>query len=275
MTALARSSRRLGTFCSLGLLLISSSVVAESATPLSPAPSPPVAPTPPPPPPEPPQSPTQTPTTPPTSTKPADPKTPPNAPEADDEPASEQEQTAPPRKPTRRHTALEAKLTLKVKSPEETRAKLEALVLKRGGFPILVTNRAMELKAPPEHMSTLLEFVAAQGILIDKTLEREDLTLEVNKLEGELKSKRAILAELRSFFDQSNVAATLQIETSMTELVQELERVKGQLRVLHDRSRWAVIHIAFEFRERQKVNYAKSEFEWLNTVDLDRFLETF
>ena len=63
--------------------------------------------------------------------------------------------------------------------------------------------------------------------------------------------------------------------SGMTALVTELEGVKGALRVLYDRARWAVVKVDFDTAERQHTNYVNSQFEWLNSVNLERFLEEF
>jgi hypothetical protein len=117
--------------------------------------------------------------------------------------------------------------------------------------------------------------IGKAGLVLEKTLSREDLSLQIARLEGQLESKRSILAELRGFFDTSVVAATLAIETNMNQLVTELEVVKGQLRVLHDRASLVRIEIDFQFKERDRVTEVVSPFEWLNTVDLQRFIEDF
>lgn len=177
--------------------------------------------------------------------------------------------------PGERRTHTQAAITLKVLNQTEARQKVEAAAKALGGFPTLVSDTELRLKVPPQHLSTLLDQVSAEGLVIEKSLTREDLTLELAKLEGQLASKHAILAELRSFFDGSDVAATLQIERSMTDLVNELEAVKGALRVLRDRSTWASVHVSFQFRERQRLESVTSQFDWLNTVNLERFLGEF
>lgn len=177
--------------------------------------------------------------------------------------------------PDERRTHTQAAITLKVLNQTEARQKVEAAAKAMGGFPTLVSDTELRLKVPPRQLSTLLDQISAEGLVIEKSLTREDLTLELAKLEGQLESKHAILAELRSFFDGSDVAATLQIERSMTDLVNELEAVKGALRVLRDRSTWASVHVSFQFRERQRIESVTSEFDWLNTVNLERFLGEF
>jgi hypothetical protein len=174
-----------------------------------------------------------------------------------------------------RQSAIAATLVLKVSSPTETVAELRQYVATLGGFPSLITNTALVLKLPPEHLSAALTRIGKAGLVMEKSLTREDLSLEIAKLEGQLESKRAILAELRRFFDTSDVAATLAIEKNMTALVVELESVKGRLRVLRERAQWVVIHVRFQFKPRDRITRVASPFEWLNTVDLDRFLTEF
>ena len=174
-----------------------------------------------------------------------------------------------------RRTALVSRMLLKVINPVDARTVLSEEAAKIGGFPILVTDSEIYLKVPPRKMSAMLEVAAKEGLVVEKSLDRKDLTQEIAQLEGQLKSKRKILAKLRGFFDDSNVQATLRIEQTMTDLVTEIERVKGQLRVARDRAQWAVIEIYFEFRQRDRIIYVNSPFEWLNTVNLDHFLEEF
>jgi hypothetical protein len=174
-----------------------------------------------------------------------------------------------------RPTAVEARMVVKVKSADDARKAILAGVAALGGYASLITDNALDLKVPPEHLPAVLTLISAQGMVLDKTLGRTDLTLDIATLNGQLKSKRAILSELRDLFDGSDVSATLQIERSMNDLVTELEGVKGRLRVATDRARWAVVHVNFDFYSEQRIQYVESQFEWLNSVQLDRFLGEF
>lgn len=176
---------------------------------------------------------------------------------------------------TDRRTALVSRMVLKVVNPDDVRAKLAAAVREAGGFPVLVADDRLELKLPPERLDAFLKQVAGEGLVLEKTLERQDLTLEIAQLDGQLEAKRAVLARLRGFFDDSGVQGTLRIEQTMTELVTEIEQVKGRLRVLEERARFALVEISFRFKQRDRLIYVQSPFDWLNTVNLDRFLGEF
>jgi len=174
-----------------------------------------------------------------------------------------------------RMTALVSRMVVKVVSTVEARAGLLEDAAQLGGFHTLMSDGRLVLKVPPAALNRMIDEIGERGIVLEKTLEREDLTQEIAALEGQLRSKREVLVRLRGFFDDSGVAATLRIERSMTDLVQEIERVRGRLRVLRERSRWARIEIDFEFPERDRIIYVSSPFEWLNSVGLDQFLRGF
>lgn len=174
-----------------------------------------------------------------------------------------------------RETAVTSRVVLKVVHPDEVRRAILDAVEPRGGFPVLVTDEQLVLKVPPPRLGEVLALLSEHGLLIEKTLAREDLTQRVAQLEAQLRSKREIFQRLRTLVDDSDVQATLEIERNMAGLVREMESIKGQLRVQRERARWARVEVAFNFRDRQKLVYVRSPFEWLNTVDLKRFHREF
>ncbi len=174
-----------------------------------------------------------------------------------------------------RATAITARMTLKVVHPDQVRAELIARVKDKKGFPILITDRALHLKVPPQHVPDLLRFASKKGTVLAKSMTRKDRTQIIAQLEGRVRSKTGILRRLRGFIDDSNVSATLQIERSMTRLVNELEKVRGQLRVERERARFATLAISFNYQRRGRISYVHSPFSWLNTVDINRFLREF
>ncbi len=178
-------------------------------------------------------------------------------------------------KPAARATAITARLTLKVVHPDKVRAELIALVRAKKGFPTLMTDHALHVKLPPEHVAELLRVASTKGTVLAKSMTRKDRTETIAQLEGRVRSKMGILGRLRGFIDDSNVAATLQIERSMTQLVNELESTRGKLRVERERARFASVAISFNYQRRGRISYVHSPFSWLNTVDINRFLREF
>ena len=172
-------------------------------------------------------------------------------------------------------SALTAAMVLKVVNPDDAGAAIEAASKKMNGYMSYLDSRTIVVKVPPSKLHQMMSFVVEQGYVVEKTLTREELSQEIAELEGRLKSKLEILGRLRGFFNDSDAVATLEIEQTMTGLVMEIEQVKGRLRVLNDRADWAVLNVSFTFRERDRVVYVTSPFEWLNAADLTGFIDRF
>ncbi len=177
--------------------------------------------------------------------------------------------------PAPRQTALTAKLVLKVVHASEVRAAVLKEVDALGGFPTLVTDQQLTLKVPPKKLQEVLRLVAAKGVALEKALARHDLTGSIAQQEARLRSKVDIFRRLRKLVDDSDVGATLLIEKQMSALVIEMERLRGRLRVEHERARFAVVNVSFQFRQREKLVYVHSPFDWVNSVDLGRFHANF
>ncbi len=174
-----------------------------------------------------------------------------------------------------RLTAITATMVLKVVHPEDVRKAAIEKVQSLHGHASLVTNTELYLRVPPEHLNAVLESLLASGTALDKSLQRVDRTEYIAQLEAKLKSKREIFQRLRTFIDDSNVQATLKIERSMTALVAELEALKGDLEVERAGVELATLQINFQFHQQDRIAYVKSPFDWLNSVDLARFLAEF
>jgi hypothetical protein len=174
-----------------------------------------------------------------------------------------------------RATAAKAELVLKVVHPDDARKAIIARAEAAGGHVALATNERLTLKVPPASVTDLMAVAASRGIVLERSLTREDVTEPIAELEGRQRSKEEMLARLRPLLKDSSTAATLDVERTMTTIVEELEAAKGQLRVLRDRARFAVLDISFQFHRKERIERTHSPFEWLNSVDLDQFLGGF
>ncbi|MBM4343048.1 MAG: DUF4349 domain-containing protein [Deltaproteobacteria bacterium] len=159
----------------------------------------------------------------------------------------------------------------------EMEGRDEELVDKRtvGGWPILVTDTDLHLEVPQDVLAATVDELAAAGIVLQKSLQRVDLTEQIAQLQAKLKSKREILERLRSFFADSDTHSTLRIEQSMTQLVVEIEHLQGELNVAESSARMAHVQVSFQYHQKQRITYVRSPFEWLNTLDIDRFVAEF
>ncbi len=174
-----------------------------------------------------------------------------------------------------RQTAIDATLALKVAHPDQVRRQVLELTKQAGGYPTLVSDGRLDLRVPPQQVEALLTQFSQTGLVLGRTLQRSDRTEVIADLQARLRTKRDIFQRLRAFLDDSNVAATLKVERSMTALVSDLERLRSELEVEEANVRNASVRITFQFHQERRVDQVISPFAWLNTLDLEQFLGAF
>ena len=176
---------------------------------------------------------------------------------------------------TERAASIRINIVLKVLNPDKVRTAIKNEALNLNGYPAYMGDSSIMIKIKPEKLEQALSLFTAHGVVIEKDLDRRDLTMEIAQLEGSLSSKEEILKKMRTFFDSSDLNSTLDIERNMNQIVNEIENIKGSLRVLKDSAKWSVIDIFFQFRERENIRYVSSPFNWLNSANTEDFLENF
>lgn len=168
-----------------------------------------------------------------------------------------------------------AAVAMQVDDAESVKREAVKIAQELGGFHHQLAKARVVLKVPHAAVEPLIERLSKDRVVVQKTFTRQDITDRTRQLEASVRSKTKILAQLRTFFDDSDVAATLQIEQQLLRLVQELEQAKGQLRVAREQAVWAVVDVTLRLPPERQLRYVRSPFEWLNTVDLQRFLREF
>ena len=174
-----------------------------------------------------------------------------------------------------RQTAIEATLALKVAHPDQVRRQVLELTKQAGGYPTLVSDGRLDLRIPPQQVDSVVAQISQTGLVLARTLQRSDRTEVIADLQARLRTKRDIFQRLRTFLDDSNVAATLKVERSMTALVTDLERLRSELEVEETNVRNAAVRVTFQFHQERRMDQVVSPFEWLNTLDLEQFLGAF
>ncbi|MCU0664580.1 MAG: DUF4349 domain-containing protein [Myxococcota bacterium] len=174
-----------------------------------------------------------------------------------------------------RVAGVQASLVLKVVHPDEVRTTLVQKTKELGGYPSFLGDDSLTLLVPHAALPELSLLAAKSGTLLERRLSSEDITDAIAQGEAQVKSKTEMLERLHALLADAPVDGTLRVEERLSQLVIELEQVKGSLRLLRHRARYAMLNVAFRLPQRDRIAYVRSPFEWLNSVDLDRFLEEF
>ncbi|MBN2804120.1 MAG: DUF4349 domain-containing protein [Deltaproteobacteria bacterium] len=180
-----------------------------------------------------------------------------------------------PKEDDTRKTAVRVSIILKVLNPADSQNNIKQNALNIGGFASYMSDNSIIIKIPPKKLNEAISKIELEGTVLTKNLNRQDITMDIAQLNASLVSKEEILTKLRTFFDSADLESTLDIEQNMFQIVNEIENIKGQLRLLKDQSDWNVIDISFQFRERESVNNMTSPFTWLNSANVTDFLENF
>jgi hypothetical protein len=100
----------------------------------------------------------------------------------------------------------------------------------------------------------------------------QDLRDEISTLRAEIISNDQALEQILEYVDESNVAATLALEQELRAVLTELERLAGRLRALQNDIAFSRIRVDLSAQQETIPRKRPSSFQWINTMDLYRFI---
>lgn len=172
--------------------------------------------------------------------------------------------------------AITAELVVEVHDHERAADELVSAAEQAGGYFASRSDESVRLRVPPTEVETILEEAASFGVVVDRRYRSEDLGLALAETRARLSSREEML---RSFFDvleEAREDGVVKVEREILGLVQEIERLRGQVRLMEHRVRLATVEVRFLFHERRPpAPDGDSSFPWLNTIDLSDLLADF
>ena len=168
-------------------------------------------------------------------------------------------------------TAVNASLVLQVSRPVEAADALVAEARAMGGWFQVRTQDRVELRVPVEHIEALIAKASAAGKVADRGLTRRDLTRDIEDVRARLAAREQVLTRYYEVLDQAGPKAIFAVERQIVDAIQQIEQLRGRLRVLEDQASFARLDVSFRFRDRQAPRPdGRSSFAWLNTLDVQR-----
>ena len=170
---------------------------------------------------------------------------------------------------TQPNTAVTASFVLQVSEPSQAAEPLVEQVQQLGGWFQVRTQDRLELRVPAQHVDALLAKAASMGRIVDRSVQRTDLTREIVELEGQLRTRREGLQRYFTVLETADKTSVYSVQTSVLSEVHNIEQLEGRLRVLQHRTRYARVDIAFRFRDRAApAPSGDSSFHWLNSLNV-------
>lgn len=146
----------------------------------------------------------------------------------------------------------------------------------RGGYFPERTDERLTLRVPVAQTEALLAHAATLGTVAQQTEQAEDLAVSLRKTETMLRSRKEVLERYFAVLDHASPSTVVTVEREMTTLVQQIEVLEGQVRLMRHRMAWAKIIVDFAFPQRRMpLANGDSSFDWLNSVNLVDHVQEF
>lgn len=177
---------------------------------------------------------------------------------------------APPR------TAIRATAVVAVGDPTAAADRLVDVAQQAGGYFSRRGSEGVTLRVPPADVDRLLEEAASLGVLVERTYAAEDLGRALVEVRAALETREEGLEDFFEVLAESGGNGVVELEREILSLVEQIEGLRGRIRVMEHRISFASVEISFRFHERRTpAPDGNSSFPWLNTVNLLDLLDDF
>ena len=169
-----------------------------------------------------------------------------------------------------------ASLVLKVPQRDQATDALIAEAQRLGGWFAGLSDNGVSLRVPREQADVMISFALAQGLVVERSFNSEDLSARLTESRARLTAREAALKRYMDLLPTASAGAVVSVEREINGLIAQIESLKGQIRVLEHHAAWAELNVSFQFRERNAPSRGgSSSFGWINTLNLTDLIEVF
>jgi hypothetical protein len=180
-----------------------------------------------------------------------------------------QEQAAP---LVARTTGVVLKVIDRAKVADDIAAKADEL----GGYFTAKSDESLDLRIPQDKLAELDAFVGEQGVLVQRQVTTQELAAQVENYRAVIATREQLLQRYIDAVSKSSADGVVSIEREATRLVQEIESMKGALRLAEHQLQFARYSVSFQMRDRAApARDGHSSFKWVNSVNLADLIEAF
>ncbi len=171
---------------------------------------------------------------------------------------------------------VDAHLVLRVDRPLVVVDAVVAEAARRGGWFSQRTDTEVTVRIPVAQAEEAVAVLCKLGRVADRGLQRVDLTERVADVAARLQSREVALARYEAVLAEAGPRSVVAVHRQILGVIEEMERWKGQLRVLRDRSEFATLRVMTQFEDRRPpVRDGTSSFVWVDSLDLSGLLSDF
>jgi hypothetical protein len=171
---------------------------------------------------------------------------------------------------------VEHQVTVKVAQPIASTERLIAKAKSLGGWFVERTDSRVRFRVPYAEADQLAVAAAEEGLVVERAVQRQDLGEQIAQLEALVESRDKVLAQYFALLPTANAKSVVTVEREVLRVVEQLESAKGSLRKLKHEAAYAVVDVAFDYRDRSAPSRGgTSSFDWINERNVQDLLDWF
>ena len=168
-----------------------------------------------------------------------------------------------------------AELSMAVFEVEKALDAVERLTKEQGGYLVQRNDLGIVVRIPADRFDATVEALKPVGDILHRDIRVRDVTEQFSDLEVQLRTLEAMRVRFEQLLAKADeVKDALAIETELQRVIQEIERIKGKLKVLGELVAFSTITIQFEARQIDSVSSRVNlPFPWLQELGLPSLLD--
>jgi len=153
---------------------------------------------------------------------------------------------------------------------------IEAWVDRNGGYLLSRIEDRLVLRVPSKALDEFVDFLESFAEEIIQIQQKtEDISQSLLEIEAGIRSKQELFEQALVLMDQSDLSTTLEIESEILSILEDIEGLKGKLKKLQGESALARVQIDFTLEEEKLPESLPSSFPWINVVDFYLLMDEF
>lgn len=169
-----------------------------------------------------------------------------------------------------------ADFTLAVYEVQKSVDAVQALAEKAGGYLARRDDASITIRVPAGTFENVVGEIGKLGDVLNRNVTSEDVTAEYRDLEVQLANALAMRERFAKLLEKAvKVEEALQIEKELGRVTDEIERIKGRLKLLSDLASYSTITVRFSPHASQQVQQGPFilPLPWLDNLGLPRLLQ--
>ncbi len=166
-----------------------------------------------------------------------------------------------------------ANLGLGVFRVQENLDRIEKMALDTGGYLVSRGQNRVMVRVPAQHFESTVEEVLKLGDVHHREITAQDVTAEYTDLEIRLKNALAMRLRLEELLAKAqDVKEALKVEEQLGRVAEQIEIMKGRLKMLRELTSYSTIHVEFSERSAPIDSRVQLPFPWLDEMGLGSLL---